>query len=596
MSQENRFFIRRFRMLVIGFLCPAVVIFILAFVMEYRSANREMQERSKESVKRIEENLNSVVGNIFLQNEYLTNMAMMSNMLKRVLNNEQINYGDAINLRNLQAMLISMKNSYEYVTSTIVYFDDCDRYIVSDYAIQTVSGSEEWRKIYLEMEADQRSTVSVSTDSGQKVITFCQRLFTHDGCLITNIDLNRLLKMLQSFSYMSDEVIYLLDNEGNILIQNGVNHYNKQEFLTYLADSKAESGELEDHNHTSWVKTSFFRKYLVTVSLIGEPGIYIMSVTPDNTVYTNILQNLRWFLVVCLLDMIVILALAFMTTKKSFDHIRSILWMFEQAEAGKMVGRPKSRVKDEYDAILDNIVQMFLNTSYLNTQLKEKQYEKENAELKALQLQINPHFLFNTLQTLDIEVGRAGNPDDIRYIIRCLSDILKYALEDINKPVTFEEELTYLKKYMAVQQYRFGTRFIIYYDIEEELKQAMVFRMMLQPVLENCLLHGIRQQSEERMYIMVEAKAHGEKMEIMISDTGKGMEQEELQKLREQIANPESRSIGLTNLNRRLLLYYGEEHQLKIESSVEEGTVISFSIPIREFLAFHKNYSRNFQK
>ena len=134
MSQQNRFFIRRFRNLAIGFLCPTVVIFILAFVMEYQNANREMQARSIESVTRIEENMNSVVGNIFMQNEYLTNMAMMSSMLKRVLNNEQINYGDAINLRYLQAMLISMKNSYEYVMSTIVYFDDCDRYIVSDFA------------------------------------------------------------------------------------------------------------------------------------------------------------------------------------------------------------------------------------------------------------------------------------------------------------------------------------------------------------------------------------------------------------------------------------------------------------------------------
>ena len=235
--------------------------------------------------------------------------------------------------------------------------------------------------------------------------------------------------------------------------------------------------------------------------------------------------------------------------------------------------------KDEYDIILDNMVQMFLNSSYLNMQLKEKQYEKENAELKALQLQINPHFLFNTLQTLDLEVGKEGKPEDIRYIIRCLSDILKYALEDVNKLVTLKEELSYLKKYMTVQQYRFGTRFIIYYDIEEELENAMVFRMMLQPVLENCLLHGIRQQTEEREYIMVEANMKQDKMEIIVSDTGKGMDEEQLRKLREQVAGSQSKSIGLANLNRRLLLYYGEESQLKIQSAVGEGTVISFSIP-----------------
>ena len=577
MSQQNRFFIRRFRNLAIGFLCPTVVIFILAFVMEYQNANREMQARSIESVTRIEENMNSVVGNIFMQNEYLTNMAMMSSMLKRVLNNEQINYGDAINLRNLQAMLISMKNSYEYVMSTIVYFDDCDRYIVSDYAIQTVNGNEELRKIYLDMEPGQRSTVSVNMDSGQRVITFCQRLFTHDGCLITNIDLNRLQKMLQSYSYMKDEVIYLLDDEKHVLIQSEADTVGVQDFLSCLAEEK---GAFQGQG-SRWVRHSLFKRHLVSVRLIGEPGIYIVSITPDNTVYTHLLQTFKWFFVVCLLDILVILTLAFMTTKRSFDHIRSILWMFEQAEAGRTVGRPKTKTaqKDEYDIILDNMVQMFLNSSYLNMQLKEKQYEKENAELKALQLQINPHFLFNTLQTLDLEVGKEGKPEDIRYIIRCLSDILKYALEDVNKLVTLKEELSYLKKYMTVQQYRFGTRFIIYYDIEEELENAMVFRMMLQPVLENCLLHGIRQQTEEREYIMVEANMKQDKMEIIVSDTGKGMDEEQLRKLREQVAGSQSKSIGLANLNRRLLLYYGEESQLKIQSAVGEGTVISFSIP-----------------
>ena len=254
--------------------------------------------------------------------------------------------------------------------------------------------------------------------------------------------------------------------------------------------------------------------------------------------------------------------------------------MFEDAEAGKTIERPRRKVNDEYDVIMNNILMMFLNNTYLNIQLKEKQYRQQNAELTALQLQINPHFLYNTLQTLDMEARKLNDDGRISAVVGYVSDILKYCLTNPQKSVTLREELDYLKKYIEVQHYRFGDRFIIYYEVDDGVLDSEVFRMMLQPVVENSLLHALR--GNTRGYMKVRARRIGDCVDIRIIDNGDGMTREELLALRRRITDRNSRSIGLTNLDRRLRLRYPGMNGLRICSIKNFGTSVSFQIPYKK--------------
>ena len=258
-----------------------------------------------------------------------------------------------------------------------------------------------------------------------------------------------------------------------------------------------------------------------------------------------------------------------------------MLKMFEDAEAGKTIERPKRKVNDEYDVIMNNILMMFLNNTYLNIQLKEKQYRQQNAELTALQLQINPHFLYNTLQTLDMEARKLNDDGRISAVVGYVSDILKYCLTNPQKSVSLQEELNYLKKYVEVQHYRFGDRFIIYYEIDDDVQDAEVFRMMLQPVVENSLLHALR--GHKRGYMKVRAKCIGDCVDVRVIDNGDGMTREELLALRKRIADRNTRSIGLTNLDRRLQLRYPGLGGLRICSIKNFGTSVSFKIPYKKY-------------
>ena len=127
---------------------------------------------------------------------------------------------------------------------------------------------------------------------------------------------------------------------------------------------------------------------------------------------------------------VISVVLAYVVTQRNFQQISHIINTFNQAEKGILSSTtPKQTINDEYDIILNNVINVFLNSSYLKLQLHEKQYKQELAEMAALQYQINPHFLFNTLQAIDFEALRIqGQSGTINMMIQNLSDILKYYL------------------------------------------------------------------------------------------------------------------------------------------------------------------------
>ena len=179
-----------------------------------------------------------------------------------------------------------------------------------------------------------------------------------------------------------------------------------------------------------------------------------------------------------------------------------------------------------------------------------------------------------------MEARKLNDDGRISAVVGYVSDILKYCLTNPQKSVTLREELDYLKKYVEVQHYRFGDRFIIYYEVEDEVLDSEVFRMMLQPVVENSLLHALR--GNTRGYMKVRARRIGDCVDIRIIDNGDGMTREELLALRRRITDRNSRSIGLTNLDRRLRLRSPGMNGLRICSIKNFGTSVSFQIPYKK--------------
>lgn len=221
-----------------------------------------------------------------------------------------------------------------------------------------------------------------------------------------------------------------------------------------------------------------------------------------------------------------------------------------------------------------------------NRELVEKEYqselEKQEAQLKALQAQINPHFLYNTLQVIG-GMAVTGQSKDIYPIVTALSDILRYAISFSEEMVALEQELTYLESYLAIQNSRFGNRIRFEKRVQPEAMDAYIPKLILQPIVENSLIHGLEGKSGEWL-IALDAHIEGNTLILCVSDNGRGMDEEQLTRLRcalekdDQETLTSSAHIGLRNVQARIRLQSGPGYGLELGSDGKNGTRITIRV------------------
>jgi two-component system sensor histidine kinase YesM len=229
-------------------------------------------------------------------------------------------------------------------------------------------------------------------------------------------------------------------------------------------------------------------------------------------------------------------------------------------------------------------------TEKINILILEK-YQVElagkEAQWNALQAQINPHFLFNTLSSIESLAISGKDPDKISKIIHCLSDMFRYSIS-AGKYGQIDEELDHIRNYLYIQKIRFGNYLSYMIDIEEQLAGMPMIKLLLQPLVENAIIHGI-EKKQDGGYVSVQVfSLSDDAYAIEIEDNGAGMEAAELQKLLRKLGTAEEieaagrRSIGLRNVVQRLSLHYGGKAEFHMTSAIQFGTVIRLTIPKRE--------------
>ena len=218
-------------------------------------------------------------------------------------------------------------------------------------------------------------------------------------------------------------------------------------------------------------------------------------------------------------------------------------------------------------------------------ELNEKELcnEQQIMEYKMLASQINPHFLYNALETIRMKAVTTGDKE-VANAIKILGKTLRYVLENTGTSyTTLKKELDHIENYIAIQKLRFGKR-INYRLIMEDIRPEKfeILPLLLQPVVENAVVHGLESQDGNGQIEVSVSLLENEKMKITVSDNGRGMTEEELENIREKLATPDlvlQSSIGLYNINQRIRLCYGQEYGMEIESRYGEGTQVILYLP-----------------
>jgi two-component system sensor histidine kinase YesM len=219
-------------------------------------------------------------------------------------------------------------------------------------------------------------------------------------------------------------------------------------------------------------------------------------------------------------------------------------------------------------------------TSEHNNRLELAQ---KDIKLKMMASQINPHFLFNALESIRMKAHLNGEAE-IATTVRLLGRLMRRNLEIGSGKTTVLQELDMVRSYLQIQQFRFGNRLIYEVNLEESATDMSIPPLIIQPLVENAVIHGL-ENKEEPVTVKVDITIEQRELKIKVEDDGIGMEAGQLTRLLDRIRGadePEGSSIGLRNVHQRLTLMYGERNGLHIESALQVGTTVYFSIPREE--------------
>ncbi len=262
--------------------------------------------------------------------------------------------------------------------------------------------------------------------------------------------------------------------------------------------------------------------------------------------------------------------------------LNAIVGTMNRVQDGDTQARVVIKNDDEFGFIGTSLNSMLDNLNELFQTNLEKQNRLRLAELKALHAQINPHFLYNTLDSIKW-LAKLNGVDDIVLIVSQLGRLLKNSINNQRDSVKISEEMALVESYLSIQKIRYGNKFDVDIQVDELIKQCVVPKLIIQPIVENAIIHGIEDKIG-KAHLTIRAWKESNKIIFEVTDDGVGISEEDLANIqyKSQPENLGNNSIGLANVDKRIKLYYGKEYGLGITSGVNVGTVTRITMPFSD--------------
>ncbi len=325
--------------------------------------------------------------------------------------------------------------------------------------------------------------------------------------------------------------------------------------------------------------------YILTELIQDDIQYYIYYQTKSmEAVSTDLRDQVSQFVVICsIISVILLLFVIFATALISLGILRPLQELFHATEKvanGDFSARARVKSGSEIAVLADGFNNMAENMQFLIDQVKEDERKMRRADLRLLQEQINPHFLYNTLDTI-VWLIESNKSDQASNMVVTLSDFFRLVLSGGKEFISIREEEEHISSYLKIQEVRYHD--ILEYDIQLDkvIYDYQILKLTIQPLVENALYHGIKYK-RAKGYIHIHGEKQGDVIYITVRDNGAGMDEEELRRLQAEIARPSQereKGFGLANVNERIQMHFGPEYGMKISSQKGKGTTVEIVIP-----------------
>ncbi len=384
-----------------------------------------------------------------------------------------------------------------------------------------------------------------------------------------------------------------LCNEGkSVTDASGINFITNEDDIVmsfpenqYVGTGLLQDGESRNGRYKDFVEsTDLFDggEVMVNYTVDADRNWTIINATAREILLRDVEMQKKVVLAIVIIVFAVLSFLSFRISLHLTSSIKRVVQVMKKVSDGKT----SARVEKEHNMPeeIETIATQFNNTmDRLEDSMQKERIasaKQRDAEIKFLEAQINPHFLYNTLDTINW-MAIDAEQYNISNAIGSLADILRYGIEDNNRPVPLSREIDWLKKYVFLQQSRLKSPIECRIHVDPGVMNCPIHKLLLQPFVENAIIHGF-ESGDKQFVLEIFIKEHDDKLEITISDNGKGIEQSVLEHFGQEQESDRNSHIGVKNAVERVKMYYGENAGVKITSQPGQGTDVRIEIPKTE--------------
>ncbi len=380
------------------------------------------------------------------------------------------------------------------------------------------------------------------------------------GVLILNIDMDALISASTAASTEFEDISYYLYDDNSLIFNDS-------------ALSRQDSTELYQKLKGDYDVVTLKHEKLFAVSgMIPTYGWNYICAVSYNSIYQAITLSSRSFFLIMVLSVILVGIFSTKLVFALFRHFDRLIENMKQFGEGKyeIADSPSDYRQDEIGLLYKNFdtmvekINTLINENYINELLKKE------AQIKAMESQMDPHFLYNTLDSINWR-ARMIKSEEISQITTALGNLLRLSLGNNSRDFTLRQELTIVDNYIIIQKIRYQKRLDFSVDIPESLLDIPIPKFTLQPLLENAIRYGL-EESSETCYITITSHIEGDTLILKIMNTGSSFEEDFMEKLLDGEIQPHGFGIGILNIHKRIQMTYGSEYGLQLYTIEDEDT------------------------
>lgn len=471
---------------------------------------------------------------------------------------------------------------YRYIDSIYIYSEPTDTVIMDNNSIPLSDlGDTDWINAYHAVTSPKGTIIPRSKNNVYpQLITIIKPIYVADekkGAIIININAQSIYNSMLYQQYKDGRLFFLVNADNKIIISSELSYFN-----TYPDDIGLNTLTIESNPKNSIYEIND-KNYIV---LSGDSTIsdykYISAYPLE--LYEHKLSTMKLQIIgILLLLMIIIFILAYVASVRSYSPLNEIISFLDNSQPP--ADNIEEEDKNELMYIINSIQTHINDKTKMAEILEERMKLLRKSQYDMLQTQINPHFLYNTLETINWMAYNMSNSENP--VSKSLINLASFFRNTLTSGyfVSIENEIKYTKEYVNILALRYGDLFDIEWDIDESILSYTIIKICLQPIIENAVYHGIKQKNDKGL-IKIKGLCDDNNIILIVSDDGVGIEKDALDELNKTLSETsftnEKSHIGLSNVNQRIKIIFGDSYGIHVESTVGVGTDVYVTIPKKE--------------